>query len=265
MTENFEDFDTGDSDYLVNELKHELSTEGFDCASVDLILRMARDGEIESVGDVLGSLAAAGHPYWSGQILRMTIWPDDKTDEKRGEPNYFTASGVLSYLIDMGQTTSARNMCPHILVSQPQGPDCYDLSFIVGNMVSANKSKQAAKLMLSLYSDESKEGQQYRPLLPCMLGTMIDFGQPGWASEIIKSLCVDSHTSTTPEVQPDYSTAGWCLAQTMVFGRADWACSIVHQLRSQQPAWYHETALINQVRAWGGDRCVQDLTSYLMQ
>jgi hypothetical protein len=84
-------------------------------------------GEFSSTG-----LHVAGHPYWSGQILRMTIWPDDKEDEERGEPNYFTASGVLSYLIDMGQTTSARSICPHILVPQPQGPDCYDLSFIVG-------------------------------------------------------------------------------------------------------------------------------------
>jgi hypothetical protein len=42
MVETFEDFDTGDSEYLLNELTQELSTEGFDCASVDLILRMAR-------------------------------------------------------------------------------------------------------------------------------------------------------------------------------------------------------------------------------
>jgi hypothetical protein len=93
---------------------------------------------------------------------------------------------------------------------------------------------------------------------------MIDFGQPGWAIEIIKSFCMDSSTER-PEVLPDYTTAGWCLAQMMAFGRVDWAGSIVQQLRLQQPAWYDEMALIHKLGFWGGDRCAQDLTSYMKQ
>ncbi len=42
MAENFDDYDVGDNAILISELTQELSSDGFDCASVDVLLRMAR-------------------------------------------------------------------------------------------------------------------------------------------------------------------------------------------------------------------------------
>ncbi len=77
----------------------------------------------------------------------MTMWPPSTPRQREPtEPNYVIAAGVLTYMVDMGRSAEAHSMLPFLLVQQPQGPDCYDLAFTLGNTVLINKSKQAAKV-----------------------------------------------------------------------------------------------------------------------
>ena len=92
------------------------------------------------MGDVLGSLVAAGHADWAGEILRLTMV------SLHAEPDYAIAAAVLTYLVDMGHGDWAHSMCPHLLVYKEQGPDCYDLAFTLGHMVRSQKVKQAAQV-----------------------------------------------------------------------------------------------------------------------
>ena len=188
MAENYEEYDVGgDNDILIQSLTSEIGgQDGFDCASVDVMLRMARfdllacfigsdrkrccngrmadphsprlphattfrDGEIDAVGDILGALVAAGHADWSGEILRMTMLSGQEgTPKGGGDPDYAISAAVLTYLVDMGHLEWARNMCPHVLVYQKDAPaDCYDLAFTLGHMVKSRKAKQAAQVLTS--------------------------------------------------------------------------------------------------------------------
>ena len=109
-----------------------------------------------------------------------------------------------------------------------------------------------------MYDDDSAQGADFRPLLPCMLGTLIDFEQAGWSCELILQLCIPGGVQ-----HPDYNAAGWCMTQHVYFGRPDWAASILDGLRRQPPAWYQEEGLMQSVFSWGGDRYVNEILGCL--
>lgn len=59
---------------------------------------MYRDGEFDSVGDILGALVTASHANWAGEILRMTMVSSHAAGS---DPDYAISAAVLTYLIDM--------------------------------------------------------------------------------------------------------------------------------------------------------------------
>ncbi len=113
---------------------------------------------------------------------------------------------------------------------------------------------------MMIYSDESPEGVNFRLLLPCILGTLVDWGQVSWAADLLQSICLVAG----PPGAPDFSAAGWCLYNSVGFGRADWAASICMQLR-QQPAqpWFSEQRLLDSVVEWGGQGTAQEIHNCL--
>lgn len=246
--EDYADYDTGGNDDLVQSCLQDLAQEGFDCASVDLLMRMAADGELLDLADVLSGLAAAKHPQDAGEILRMIMFSGGRT---KTEPDYVTAAGILTLLVEQN-LDSARQICPFLLVYQQQGPDCYDVAFTIGHMVKARKAKQAAQLLKSMISDETPHGQQFKSLVPCLLGTIIDYQHLDWAVEIMQQFC-------TGQPQPDYSTASWCLAQMVFFRRPDWAAGICVALRNSPPPGYSQEALMQGVGSWGGNEYVTQI------
>lgn len=141
---NYADYDTsGGSEDLVQSCLQDLANEGFDCASVDLLMRMAADGDVLDLADVLGGLVAAKHPQDAGEILRMIMFSGNKS--AKTEPDYATAAGILSLMVERN-LDAARQISPYLLVYQQQGPDCYDVAFTIGHMVKARKGRQAAQV-----------------------------------------------------------------------------------------------------------------------
>ena len=117
------------------------------------------------------------------------------------------------------------------------------------------------QVLKSMYEDESPAGATYRALVPCMLGTLVDFQQAGWATELVQHLCSINGGAGGPP--PDYAPAGWCLAQHVSFERPDWAACILDGLRRQQPAWYDEGSLLQNISSWGGEGYVRDIMAAL--
>lgn len=66
---------------------------------------------------------------------------------RAGEPDYSTAANIMAYVVDQG-VENALSMAPHLLVykQHQQGPDCYDLSFVLGFMVKSGKVKHATQV-----------------------------------------------------------------------------------------------------------------------
>ena len=58
---------------------------------------------------------------------------------------------------------------------------------------------------------------------------------------------------------PEYSAAGWCLAQHVFFGRPDWAAVICNSLRQNSPVWYSESGMMQSVGSWGGNGYVHEI------
>lgn len=70
---NIEDYDVGNEE-LVQTCISEISAEGgTDCAAVDMLISMAKGGELEDVADVLAGLLAKEGDVWAGEILRC-VW-----------------------------------------------------------------------------------------------------------------------------------------------------------------------------------------------
>eukprot|EP00955_Chlamydomonas_euryale_P089018 364429-Chlamydomonas_euryale.AAC.16 len=75
-----------------------------------------------------------------------------------------------------------------------------------------------------------------------MLGSLVDWQHADWAAQIVWQLC-----APTRSTQLQYTTAGWCLAQHVFFGRPDWAAGIVLTLAQQQPPGYTQEKLLQAV------------------
>ena len=103
------------------------------------------------------------------------------------------------------------------------------------------------------YDDET--ASDFKSLVPCLLGTLIDWEQIGWATELLQQLCVTNGVDAGPE----YSTAGWCLAQHVYFGRPDWAAIICSSLRQHPPVWYSEAGIMQSVGSWGGEGYIHEI------
>ena len=105
-----------------------------------------------------------------------------------------------------------------------------------------------------MYSDESPQGQNFKSLVPCLLGTLIDFQHADWALALVQQLCIGMGRGP-----PDYGPAGWCLAQHVYFGRPDWAAVICNGFLSDRAAWYNQGAMMQSVASWGGDGYAQQI------
>ena len=277
--ENFAEYDVGNAE-LVSEMVQDIEASGYDCASVDLLLRLAKDGDLESLADILSGLVSHQHPEWAGDLLKMVM-------QRGAEPDYVTPAFVLTYMVDTNPV-GAHKLCPHLLVYQQHGPDCYDLALTLGHMAKSYKATQAAKvcavlpkpvkcgrhavhrpaqtltlpsfnpcllqLMLALYRDDSAQGQNLKALVPFLLGTLIDFKHADWAASIVESMCTVAGRS-----QPDYAAAGWCLAQQVFYQRSDWAASLCSGLQRQHSAWYNHSSMMQSVASVGGDGYVQSI------
>lgn len=246
--------------WLAEVVIREMTTDGIDCASVELLVRMARatdaSAELEEFAEVLG-IMSKGHPEKAGEVLRIAL-------SSSSEPDYTMAAGVLSQMA----TSEVLKIYPHLISYAAGGPDCYDLSMILGHMQYSGKAKQAAQVLMGIYLDDTPQGQNYKSLVPCMLGTLVDNSYTDSASDLVVQLILSQSqgqpAASGDQPAPDYVTGGWCLAQHVFFGRPDWAAAILTFLRQQRPGvWYNEVALLESVASWGGENYRRDILSCL--
>ncbi len=120
------------------------------------------------------------------------------------------------------------------------------------------------QLLLAIYSDESQCGLGFKSLIPCCLGTLIEARYLDSATDLVIQLVTLGKAGGGGGGDPDYSAAGWCLAQQVFFGRVDWAAAICGFLRGggQAPPWYSEQTLMQSIASWGGDDCARQVASF---
>mmetsp|Transcript_36503 Transcript_36503/g.81268 ORF Transcript_36503/g.81268 Transcript_36503/m.81268 type:complete len:278 (+) Transcript_36503:191-1024(+) len=257
VPDDLDEYDFGNEE-LISMCMKEIGSEGFDCASVDLLLQMGRDGEIDTVADVLGNLAGKGRPDWAAEISKMFM---GVSGTRSSEPDYAVVASVLTYLVDQGHTDWAHIICRHLLVMQKQGSaDCYDLAFVLGHMVKQRRAEQGGKILYAIYSDETPEGHCYHTLVPVILGTLIDYQHMDWALELSKQLCyVDG------DKEIDYSVLGWCMTQHVEMARPDWAGQLCQTLKSAGLKWYNEAQMLGSVEQWSHPGLVQAIRECMVQ
>ena len=107
--------------------------------------------------------------------------------------------------------------------------------------------------------DSSTEGQNFKSLVPCLIGTLIDWHQAGWACDLVQHMCLSSSAVAGGPPGPDYGPAGWVLAQHVFFARPDWAACICDGIKTRPPAWYSEQSLLHSIGSWGGDDYVNQI------
>eukprot|EP00197_Chlamydomonas_leiostraca_P004650 CAMPEP_0202865864 /NCGR_PEP_ID=MMETSP1391-20130828/6582_1 /ASSEMBLY_ACC=CAM_ASM_000867 /TAXON_ID=1034604 /ORGANISM="Chlamydomonas leiostraca, Strain SAG 11-49" /LENGTH=309 /DNA_ID=CAMNT_0049545747 /DNA_START=132 /DNA_END=1061 /DNA_ORIENTATION=+ len=239
-----------------------IEDEGFEGPAVDTLLHLVRTeagAGSELLGDVLVYLVQKEHPDWAAEICRMA-WASHK-----GQPPDFTAvCTALAYVVDMSQLQAAVKVCHFILQMKEntQGAyyfDCYDISFVLGNMVEGGMPSQAGAILYSIYCDDSSQGQMYQELVPYVLGTLIDYGKVSWATELSKQLMY-----ADGEAAIDYGVVGWCMAQMVYNGRSDWAACICDAIRAQKTTWYNQGALLAAIESWGGPSASQTVANFML-
>jgi hypothetical protein len=177
-----------------------------------------------------------GHADRTGQVIKMALGEGTT-------PDYKVAANALGMLSQQGLFL----IYPHLLSYSNQGPDCFDLAMVLGWMQYQGKAGKAAQLLKDIYLDESPQGQPYKSLVPCCLGSLCDSQFADSAADLVL------HFIRTGPVS-DYQLAGWCLAQHVFFGRPDWAAGILDVIRQmqQRPIGYQESALIESISTLGG-------------
>ena len=146
-----DEFDCGNEEFAEMVFQELSSGEGFDCTSVDVLLGMARDGEIDTVGDVLGYLATKGQPNWAAEIAKILMGTSSSSQNPKDQPDYAVLASVMTYLVDQGAAgiESAHRIAKFLLVMRPHntGADCFDLSEVIGHMAKQRKAPQGSKVL----------------------------------------------------------------------------------------------------------------------
>lgn len=254
-----------ESDDFAETLCQEIQQDGFDCAAVDILIEMANTGELSTVGDVLASLVEQEQPDWAAELCRRIMTPSgsDKNFD------YSTVAGVIGHLVELGMVEerymeAAFEICKHLLIPKDLygGPvyDCFDVSFIIGSMVELKRPEWAGQLCYYMYAGYGDtEDNKYQTLLLFVLGTLIDFCRPLWAYEI----CVQLLNPGEEYGGVDYSTLGWVLAQSVWFGRSDWAAAICDELLTRNIEWFKLKLLLDAVEVWGDSTYSQNILNFM--
>ncbi|EFJ49451.1 hypothetical protein VOLCADRAFT_104326 [Volvox carteri f. nagariensis] len=162
-------------------------------------------------------------------------------------------------LIELGSISEGQDLIKFMLVARDTDRgrgkmlDCYDVSFILGSMVPEGAAESAGRVLFALYSSESPEDSAAsQTLVPFILGTLVDHNRSGWAVELSKQLMY----TTLEEIEAglgdyDYSVLGWCMAQMVWYGRADWAARLCLELERQQLDWFNTQELLGAIAGWG--------------
>lgn len=182
---------------------------------------------------------------------------------KGKEPDYSTVAQVFAYLIDMGHLDAAYEVGKFVLDLKDNGQggnffDCYDISFVAGNMIKLKKCEQAGQLLYKFYCEDTEEARLYQSLVPFILGTLLDYSQPAWALELSKQLM---YADGDREI--DYSVLGWAMAQMVYYGRADWAAKVCDDLKAQKLAWYDQKQLLDAIASWGDHTYSQTVANFM--
>ncbi|KAG2501646.1 hypothetical protein HYH03_000150 [Edaphochlamys debaryana] len=165
----------------------------------------------------------------------------------------------LAELVELGSLTEAQELLKFMLVARETDRgrgkmlDCYDVSLILGAMVPEDAADSAGKLLYALYSTEGgDDAAASQTLVPFILGTLLDHDRVAWAVELGKQLMY----TTLEEIEAgggeyDYSVLGWCLAQMVWYGRADWSARLCADLERQNLEWYSTQDMLHAVAGWG--------------
>lgn len=250
-----------ETDDFVVVLCNEIREDGFRCASVDMLMEMADSGELSTVGDVLGGLVDEGRPDWAAELCRRIMTPSRKEE---GDYDYATVAGVIGHLVDTDYIETAFEICKKLLIPKDVNGgavfDCFDVSFIIGSMVDIGHPEWAGQLCYYMYSGAgNNEDNNYETLLPFVLGTLIDFQRLTWAYEIAQQLLNPGEEFGGV----DYQTLGWALAQTVWFGRADWAALICDELLSNKLEWFDLKDLMDGVEVCGDSSYSQTILNFM--
>lgn len=191
-----------------------------------------------------------GHADRAGQVIKIAL-----AQQEEGPPDYQVAAKALGLL----SPKALFQIYPHLLSYSSQGPDCFDLAMCLGWMQYIGKAGQAAQLLKDIYHDESSQGQPFKSLVPCCLGSLCDSQFADSAADLVMHLIRSGPVS-------EYGMAGWCLAQHVFFGRPDWAAGILDIFRQmqQRPIGYQESHLIESIAQWGGPDYVTQISSCLV-
>eukprot|EP00198_Chlamydomonas_reinhardtii_P002573 XP_001691909.1 predicted protein [Chlamydomonas reinhardtii] len=227
--------------------------EGMDGGSVQMLIEMAKSGDIDTVADTLSYLVEAGAPDKAAACLRRLMAGSKPADgaaaaapaagaiasaapapapaaSKPAPLNYSIAAKVVNRLVELGSLTEAQELLKFMLVARetdsPAAPP--NVSRVLGAMVPEDAADSAGRILFALYSSDSDEdGAASQTLVPFILGTLLDHEQLDQAVELGKQLMY----TTLEEIDAgqgeyDYSVLGWCMAQMVWYGRADWAAKL---------------------------------------
>ena len=203
--------------------------------------------ELEEFTEVITIMTSQGHAARAGEVLRLAL---------QGTPDYQMAANSLSLLTREG----FYSIYPHLLAYSAQGPDCFDLAMILGYMQYSGKAGKAAQLLKDIYLEESSQGQNFKALVPCCLGSLCDSQFSDSAADLVM------HLIRSGPVVLDYGMAGWCLAQHCFFGRPDWAAAILgifRQMQGTSAMGYQEVALVESIAQFGGPEFVSQIFTCL--
>lgn len=64
-----EELEVGNDDF-VDMIFQEITSDGFDCAAVDMFMEYSKDGQIDILGDTLLSFVKKKHPHWAAELCR---------------------------------------------------------------------------------------------------------------------------------------------------------------------------------------------------
>ncbi|GFR48811.1 hypothetical protein Agub_g10762 [Astrephomene gubernaculifera] len=291
----------GEGESFVELLLEEVRTEGLDCPSVQMLVEMAKSGDNDTVADALSFLIEAGAPDKAASCLRHIMASTHKPDPSNarsagasgegggpiaaaasaatsgspsGKPDaldYAIAGKVLNRLVELGSLSEAQDLLKFMLVPRDTDRgrgkmlDCYDVALILGAMVPEGAAESAGRVLFALYSSEAgDDSAASQTLVPFILGTLLDHERAGWAAELGKQLMY----TTLEEIEAgagdyDYSVLGWCLAQMVWYGRADWAARLCLELERQQLEWYNTQEMLGSVAGWGDNSYSMTIVNFM--
>ncbi|GLI67954.1 hypothetical protein VaNZ11_012286 [Volvox africanus] len=270
-----------EGDSFVELLLQEVKSNDLSSPSVQMLVEMAKSGDSDTVADALSYLVEAGAPDKAAACLRQIMSHEQKTaqssaiapngsdtnagpipgntSDKTKALDYALAGRILNRLIELGSITEGQDIIKFMLVARDTDRgrgkmlDCYDASFILGTMVPEGAAESAGRILFALYSSDSGEDSAAsQTLVPFILGTLVDHNRSAWAVELSKQLMY----TTLEEIEAgageyDYSVLGWCMAQMVWYGRADWAARLCVELDRQQLDWFNTQELLGAVASWG--------------